>query len=90
MATATPFILLVGRNRERSPMADVRTPAQRAAVQAIAEGDRFAFACNNPFDPELEAARPCAFNFIWYDRRDVFHVTRIGVDGTVVRELTAD
>lgn len=80
--------LLVGLARTPETIHPVRTPEQRRAVLELAARDDFAFACSNPFTPDVvDYTGP--FTLLWYDTGEQLHVTRIGKRGAVLRDVTA-
>jgi hypothetical protein len=79
----------VGANRDPRPMAAVRTPAQHKTVLDILAADGFAYACNNPFTPAVEDYQG-PFMFLWYDRSDNLHGTRIAKRGQILRDTVVE
>lgn len=76
----------VGLDRAAEPVAQVRSPQQRELVALIVESPEFAFACSNPFVPEVGKYQG-PFTFMWYDSDDNLHLDRIGKAGRFLRRV---
>lgn len=79
----------VGAQHRPEPIAAVRTAAQLEAVRAIIAGGDFDYACNNPFTAAVEDYLG-DFMFLWYDRSDRLHGTRIDEHGAALRDTVAE
>lgn len=86
VAVAAECLLLtipVGLDRDPAIVHPVRTAPQRATVLAIVSRPDFDSACGNPFEPDVRYAGP--MSFMWYDRDQQLHATRIAPDGEILR-----
>jgi hypothetical protein len=77
----SPSTVLVSNQHTPEPVADRRTPEQRAAVFEIMARPDFDFACSNPFDPDVDPNYAGPFMFIWYTIDGQLHFRRIGKRG---------
>ncbi|KAA9379687.1 hypothetical protein F5972_08525 [Microbispora cellulosiformans] len=88
-AAALPTIP-VGVRRDAEALQPVRTAEQRAAILAIAARDGFAFATGNPCSELMAQLRPDyvgPFSFVYYTTDGQIHGARIGIRGTILREV---
>ncbi len=84
--TASLAEIPIGPRYAPSPVADVRTPAQREAVRQIVTRPEFDYANSNPLRPEV-GDYAGHFFFNWFDTDGRQWMSQIDRNGNIAREI---
>lgn len=83
---STAVEIPVGPRYALSPVADVRTPAQREAVMSIVVRPEFDYANSNPLAPSV-GDYVGHFFFNWFDTEGRRWMSQIDRNGNIAREI---
>ena len=96
MSNPKPFQMPIGAKKRIEKVIfypGFRTKEQFEVIRSIVESSNFDFAScpQGLFTPEsLDSTYQGPFCFLWYDKNDTLHLTRIGKRGKILKNITAN
>ena len=92
MAHPKPFYMPITNERKMEKVelhAGYRTVEQFEVVRKIVESSNFDFCCGHEIFVPGKIGFSGPFCFLWYDKKGILHLTRIGKRGKILREVAA-